>query len=187
MKNILEISIILFLMIGFNQLHAKDLVKPANQVGVYPITVTKDGYGLGLFYERKIGSNDKVSIVMPVRLLIKAYGSYDPSIKNTTPYRNYMEFAPAMKLYITNREKATTFSVGPSLYYSYLSSEGLRVLGSYPGTISRELFEYKIHSFGALGNIFLDIAVSNHFVMGLQTGFGVNYLNHVRNIFSEGV
>ena len=181
MKKIIHITSILLLILGFSQVQAKDPVRPANQIGVYPFTVTTDGLGLGVFYERDVGKSDKESFVMPVKFLIKSYDTYDQVIGGRSDFRNVIEFAPGMKFYPTNRNRAFTFALGPSLYYSYSAYEGYRHVENWSEPMVKEDFSKKIHSLGMLANVYLELAVVKQFIMGFQLGFGINYITREKD------
>lgn len=165
MKKIIHVTSILLLILGFSQVQAKDPVRPANQIGVYPFTVTTDGLGLGVFYERDVGNSDKASFVMPIRFLINSDEMYDiyPSTGNSTNFRNFIEFAPGMKFYPINRDRVLTFALGPSLYYSYGAYEGYRDVGDWSQPLEREYYDRQIHSLGILANAYLDVTVAKQF------------------------
>lgn len=189
MKKIVQLTTVLLLMMGLNEVQAKDPVRPANQIGIYPFTVTTDGLGLGVFYERDVGSSDKASFVMPVRFLINSYENYDiyPGTGSSTDFRNFIEFAPGMKFYPINRDRVLTFALGPSLYYSYGAYEGYRDVGDYSQPIVREYFDRQVHSLGILANAYLDVTIAKQFVMGLQMGLGINYLTLEKDKMRNGV
>lgn len=191
MKKLFNSLIALILFVSVGQAAAQNNDHKPNHVGIYPITVTNDGVGLGVFFERDIGTSRNATFILPVKFVIQSYdewyyGHQMPGY-DITRYKNFVEFAPGFKFYPGNRERVAVFAVGPSLYYSYGTYDFFKdVMNDPVAPLEREYFNRKSHSLGILGNGYLDITISKQFVMGVQLGLGVNYIKRDIDTYSDG-
>lgn len=146
-----------------------------NNIGVYPLTITGDGAGLGLYYEGALSKTGKTSVILPVKYLVERNNLYD---MNTGYYdkrfKNFFNFAPGMKFYPGRVDRVFSFAFGPSLLYSYGTFTDSYNDNVYPG--SYMLYNRTEHSLGFLANSYIHLTFSKQFVMGFDMGFGVKYL-----------
>src|SRR6218665_945528 len=88
-----------------------------NILRISPITAMDLGVGFGLSYEKILGKEQMVGVVLPVYLLLDGQNNYDPfgngySDNNST--KAYFYFNPGLKIYPFGQRRVT-YAVGPSL------------------------------------------------------------------------
>ncbi|NND95581.1 MAG: hypothetical protein HKN45_12020 [Flavobacteriales bacterium] len=125
--------------------------------------------GLGLAYERFV--NEKVSIYSPLSLGLS---------------NQMAQVGAGLKLYPTGHERSVTYSISPIFLFTTGKDEYYyyEPFDSYGGTSSDRIFQL-----GFLLINSLNITIEDDIYLGVDGGFGVNYLNEwedERNRFNDG-
>src|SRR5690554_5457934 len=134
-KNLIVILSLMFLtMNAFSQ---NDQKNTSNILRLSPITAMDVGVGLGLSYERLLGDDQMVGIIIPFSLILQ--NKYWDSRANSANYNSYFYFTPGIKIYPFGQRRVT-YAVGPSMLIAYGGGqEGL--YGNYGNAIyDKEVF-----------------------------------------------
>lgn len=175
MKKIKHLCTIAFLLLIVQNVFAQnnDNLK-YNNIGIYPFTVTGDGLGLGVYYERALNKSGKTTMILPVKYLVEKNNLYNPNNGlYDQRFKNFFNFAPGLKFYPGRIDRVFSFAFGPSLLYTYGTYTDSYYNDLQPGTY--ELFDTKEHSLGFLANSYIHLTFSKQFVMSFDMGFGVKY------------
>ncbi len=149
-----------------------------NIISLTPFTALDIGIGVGASYEKILGADQMVGIIIPVNVVFEPHENYyyggGSYYGNSTNYNNaYFYFTPGIKVYPFGQRKVT-YSVGPNLMIGAGSGKELR----YDNT-GQNSYEVTVDKFrlGMLINNYLNIQFSKSFNMSMQAGLGVRYID----------
>lgn len=150
-------------------------LKP-NTIGIMPFTATINGLGIGAYYERNLNPEGTVAFHFPIKINFDEFNNGNDHIM-----RPNVDFSPGIKFYPIRR-RVIEFAVGPSLFYTYGKADGIKAIYEPQG--SREVsYEAIQHNLGVLGTSYLNIILAKDFIMSVEWGVGLNYIN--KNIEKE--
>lgn len=144
-----------------------------NILSVTPFAAMDVGVGVGLSYEKILGADQSVGIVLPAYVLFDNFDD-DPYYG----YENsgsYFYFAPGLKIYPFGHRKAT-YSIGPNLFVGGGTSKKTITdwNGTNPYTYVQEMSRFRL---GILINNYITFQFTRSFNLGLQGGLGVRYID----------
>lgn len=146
-----------------------------NILSVSPFSVLDIGIGFGLSYEKIIGPEQNVGIILPVHLLFDVENNYDYGYAYANnEYNNaYFYFTPGLKIYPFGQRKVT-YAVGPNLMFGAGGGKEWRYNNS---TSATEQFDVTKIRVGMLVNNYLNVNFTKGFNMSVQAGLGVRYID----------
>lgn len=156
-----------------------------NTVKFSPINIYDVGIGIGLNYERLLDKEQKIGIELPFDLIFRPENTN--AVTNTNAY---MYFSPGFKFYPSGQRKVT-YALGANLVLGMgKRSENIPQV-SQNGTVYYITNETDNTRLGVLVNNHLNFNIGKHFVIGLNVGIGVLYLNkyssNINNNYNEGI
>ncbi len=147
-----------------------------NIVRFTPLMVYDVGVGLGLSYERHLDKEQRVSVVLPVDLIMIPEYNY-----NSSRSSNYFYFSPGFKFYPTG-QKRVTYALGANMILGFGNRYDQIQQVSQNGTIFMEQVEAKNTRLGVLVNNYLNFNIGKRFAIGLNGGLGVLYINKYEGV-----
>lgn len=177
-KKIAAITMMGMMTVGAAQAQSKE--RPAygtNILRLAPISVSDIGIGFGLSYEKIIGAEQKIGIILPLSMLLEDGNYYyDPMANYEGPrYKAYFNFQPGLKIYPFGQRKVT-YAVGPSLSFTY--GGGKEWENAWDPVISRQVDVTKTR-IGMLINNYVNFQITESFNLGLEAGLGMRYYDAV--------
>lgn len=157
----LTILLLLFSFISASSQEAPTPVYGKNQITVAPLSAygsdPLSDVGLGLAYERFV--NDKVALYMPLSLGLS---------------NELAQVGIGIKLYPAGHETSVSYSISPLFFFSTGKEEFyLYDPWDYYGGPTTE----RIYQLGFMLDNSLNITIDEDVYLGVEGGFGVNYLN----------
>ncbi|GEM_PF-289801 len=165
----------------------------SNFLRIAPLRVLDiGGVGFGLEYERLIGQNKMVGVILPFSVLLEEqYNSWN-SIDNNLRYNPYFYFCPGIKIYPFGQRKVT-YAVGPSLMMGYGKTDEWTWVSNDPWGNSGYYVEQDRTRFnlGMMVMNYVNFQVTKNFSLGIDAGLGVRYLSHQKignnRSYNEGI
>ena len=150
-----------------------NLHEDANVIRIAPLTAMDIGYGFGLSYERLLGTNKNVGLILPFSLLLeKGTGGVYGSRGNNT----YFYFTPGVKIYPFGQRKIT-YAVGPSLMFGYGKNPDHYGYIYQNGLTAEEDIQLKKFRMGLLVNNYISFQITKALSLGFEAGVGMRYLD----------
>jgi len=151
-----------------------------NIIRLAPITAMDIGVGFGLSYEKLVGKDKMIGIVLPVSLILE-------NTENSYPvygvdgsgghYNTYVYFTPGLKIYPFGQRRVT-YAVGPNLMLCAGGGRGtVSEIDNAGNTITSE-YTRNIFRFGMLINNYVNFQVTPNFNLGLEGGLGIRYIDN---------
>lgn len=140
----------------------------ANFVRFAPVSVLDIGIGVGLSYERLMGKDNIIGVILPFNVLFPI-DDYSSSGRTNGPY---LYFTPGVKIYPFGHRKVS-YSLGPNLMFGYGKGKAWVYTG---GPFSQEANVTKFR-FGMLVNNYLTINATENFNVGIEAGLGIRYVD----------
>jgi hypothetical protein len=147
-----------------------------NILSASPFSVLDIGIGFGLSYEKIIGTEQNVGIILPIHLLFDVENNsyYGYPYDNNNEYNNaYFYFTPGLKIYPFGQRRVT-YAVGPNLMIGAGGGKEWRY-NNY--TSATEQFDITKLRIGMLVNNYLNVNFTKGFNMSVQAGLGVRYID----------
>jgi len=157
-----------------------DLTYGRNIIGISPFKALDSGAGLGISYERLLGENQYIGLIVPVSFIFKENYRYH-SNGSSGEYFTNIYVSPGLKIYPFGQRKVT-YAVGPNVMLGFLKGiENQYVTG--PTAPFYNDVEVKNFRFGLLVNNYLNFQITSQFNLGLHGGLGMRYLDRERSSF----
>lgn len=136
-----------------------------NILRIAPLAIMHTGPGFGISYERLVGADKKVGIVLPVTMTFESqnYGMNDVGTNN------FFYFTPGVKVYVSNPRRVT-FAIGPNLMFGHGSGSRW----DWNGGFSQKV-DYTRTLVGILVNNYIGFNVTKSLTLGIEGGPGVVY------------
>jgi len=148
-----------------------------NIISASPFSALDIGVGFGLSYEKIVGPDQNVGIILPVHLLFDFesdnYGYYGYNYYGNNYGNAYFYFTPGVKVYPFGQRRVT-YAVGPNLMIGAGGGKEWRYSNS---TSATEEFDISKFRFGMLVNNYLNVNFTKGFNMSIQAGLGVRYID----------
>jgi len=149
-----------------------------NILRLHPITAMDIGVGFSISYERLLGAEQKIGLVLPVSMLVQSTGNngfftqaYDYNEKR---YNMYAYFTPGVKFYPFGHRKVT-YAVGPNLLLAYGGGNEWQYRMDNKGVEYLEDVKTTRVRLGVLVNNYVNFQISSKFNLGLEGGLGFRY------------
>lgn len=160
---------------------AKEQDQPAaygtNILRLAPLTAMDVGVGFGLSYEKLVGRDKMVGIIIPVSLILEnsdIFYNYNSGAGNN--YNTYYYFTPGIKIYPFGQRRVT-YSIGPSLMLGFGSGHGsISDWDSFGNAVYSD-YTKKVFRLGMLINNYLNFQITPGFNLGLEGALGIRYLD----------
>lgn len=151
-----------------------------NILTISPIHMTNtSATGFGISYERMIGTNNLLSLYLPVCLSFRDEGNnnnYAPISNNSNGRSTMLWVMPGLKFYPTGSNGIVRFGVGPSLTFATGTREIINtVYNPQTNTSTSTSNNLNVFVMGVLINNSLNIQATEHFRIGLELGLGIPY------------
>jgi len=158
--------------------HSSDLDYGRNIISVSPFKALDSGAGLGLSYERLIGENQYVGLVLPVTFIFREDYRYNGSGSSSDYFTN-VYVSPGLKIYPFGQRKVT-YAVGPNVMLGFLKKNDSQYVPSPNG--GGYYYNAKVNNFrlGLLINNYLNFQITSRINLGLNGGLGMRYLDRTR-------
>lgn len=146
-----------------------------NIITISPFKALDSGPGLGFSYERTLGENQNIGIILPVSFIFHDFNGYNPTIGSNTNYLTNFYFSPGVKIYPFGQRKVT-YAVGPNImtgfvkdnYSEYIYTSG----GGY--NVTRENNRFRM---GLMVNNYLNFQITSNINLGINGGLGTRYID----------
>lgn len=151
----------------------------SNLITAAPISVSEQGVGFGIGYERSLDERGIFNFYLPVSYSFQGRDDYYRShMRMTNP--EYMFHAyPGFKIYPAGAFGKIRYAVGPSVVIGFGSQYEENYLYSYPdpwtGVYKPNYVDRMV--LGAMVNNSLNIHPTERLYLGIEMGLGVTYLN----------
>lgn len=182
MNSLKKLILILFslLLLDLPSNAQVDETEAINTIGIYPIGVERFGFGAGAFYERSLNAKQDIAFHLPVTLnfLYKRHFEYRFASDRSLPQ---IQIAPGIKFYMYKNERME-FAMGPSLFYNFIWANELPMVekGLNINDDARvSLFDLRVHELGLYGNGYMNVILSESFLVGAELGLGMHYYKDV--------
>jgi hypothetical protein len=146
-----------------------------NILSITPFSLLDIGVGFGASYEKILGEDKNIGIVLPVNLIFEFNDNYyNGYYTNNGSYNNtYFYFTPGIKIYPFGQRRVT-YAIGPNLMLGAGGGKEMR----YNEQIGYDE-EYNVSKIrvGMLLNNYLTVQFSRSFNLALQAGLGVRYID----------
>ncbi len=137
-----------------------------NIIRISPITALDMGAGLGMGYEKILGKDRSISIILP------AYFLFDTDSYNNSYKDNYIYFTPGLKVYPFGQRKVT-YALGPNLMLGY----GKESFSDYNYNTNQYDNTKITHlRMGVIVNNYVNFNITPVLNLGLELGLGVCYI-----------
>lgn len=157
----------------------------SNVLRVAPISAMDLGVGFGISYERILGPEQKVGVILPLYLVLEDKQIFDPTgTRNGAQYNSYFFFNPGVKIYPFGQRKVT-YAVGPSLMFAH--GGGKEWQTDYEPVINTPIYkevDIRKTRIGMLVNNYVNFQITRDFNLGLEAGLGMLYYDRERREFS---
>lgn len=148
-----------------------------NILRLSPISALDIGVGFGASYEKIIGAEQMIGVVLPVYLMLENKSNYNPwpgqYNGNDAEYNAYFYFTPGVKIYPFGQRKVT-YAVGPNLVFGYGGGKEMRYDNMYSYSELVTITKLRI---GMLVNNYVNFQITPSFNLGLEAGLGVRYID----------
>lgn len=158
-----------------------DLDYGRNIISVSPFKALDSGAGLGLSYERLIGQNQYVGLVLPVALIFRENYRYNGS-RSTSDYFTNVYVSPGLKIYPFGQRKVT-YAIGPNVMLGFLKKVNNQYVPYPNGGGYYSDAEVNNFRLGLLINNYLNFQITSRINLGLNGGLGMRYLDRTRTSF----
>jgi hypothetical protein len=159
-----------------------------NILTISPFKALDSGPGLGFSYERLVGENQYVGIILPVAFIFKEYSVYSSSIDLSNHYYTNLYMSPGVKIYPFGQRKVT-YAVGPNIMLGFNKDRDSR----YVPTGTTGYYDYEERNSFRLGliiNNYLNFQITSKINLGLNGGLGMRYLDRASsssNYYNDGM
>ena len=147
-----------------------------NIISISPLSALDIGIGVGASYEKILGADQNIGIVIPVHLMFEQNNDYYYNGYygyNSNHYNSYFYFTPGIKIYPFGQRKVT-YAVGPNLM---MGAGGGKQWATDNNGNNYQVTTNKFR-FGMLVNNYVNFQFSKSFNMNIQAGLGVRYIDH---------
>lgn len=147
-----------------------------NIVTISPFKAVDSGPGLGFSYERIIGANEYIGLILPVSFIFKEYYNYSSSYNNDQQYFTNVYLTPGVKIYPFGQRKVT-YAVGPNVMLGFN-----KTLNGYYDYNMNQSYYNRVNSFrlGLLINNYLNFQITPLINFGVSAGLGMRYIDRVK-------
>lgn len=146
-----------------------------NILTISPFKALDSGPGLGFSYERLIGENQYVGIILPVAFIFQEYNVYSSSIDLSNHYYTNFYVSPGLKIYPFGQRKVT-YAVGPNVMLGFNKDRDSQYVptgtSGYYNSTERNSFRL-----GLIINNYLNFQITPRINLGLNGGLGMRYLD----------
>ena len=161
-----------------NLLFAKGEGSLKNVIGINTLETTNNHIGIGVYYERFVAKNGKLSVVLPLSI-----GWEMGTIAKTTGAlslepRTALFINPGIKFYPMGNSKFFTYSVGLSGFAH--GGESTQIYGQVEVPSNGKGYDYHFQVAGILLNNYLNFKISKSLSFGLEVGFGPTFINNYK-------
>lgn len=151
----------------------------SNIVRLAPMTAMDVGVGFGAGYERLLGEEQRMSIVLPVSVLFEdKSGNNGGTQYEDSRYYAYVYFTPGLKVYPFGQRKVT-YALGPNLMIGHGGGSEWQSRTDAYGIIHLDAVQTKRWRLGLLMTNYVNFQFSRHFNLGIEGGLGIRYLDKV--------
>lgn len=145
-----------------------------NIITLSPFKAIDSGPGIGISYERLVGENQYVGLILPVAFIFHEYNynNSGPDFSNT--YLTNVYVSPGMKIYPFGQRKVT-YAVGPNLMLGFVKDRNSQFVSTGSGyytTVEKSSFRL-----GLIVNNYLNFQINQKINLGLHGGLGMRYLD----------
>ncbi|WP_159470579.1 hypothetical protein [Dyadobacter sp. 3J3] len=175
---------------------ASEIKRPSNSqsgeniILLSPFKALDSGPGLGISYERLLGENQYVGVVVPVSFMFNSeyyYNTYSGS--NQKHYTNFY-VSPGVKFYPFGQRKVT-YAVGPNVMIGFTKKLNSQyIYDNNGGQSTIILTPVKSFRLGLIVNNYLNFQITSRINLGINGGLGVRYFDkqQTSNInYSDGM
>lgn len=144
---------------------------------IAPLTALDIGVGFGLSYEKLLGKDKMVGVIIPLSLILENNDNYyynDPGSSNN--YNTYYYFTPGVKIYPFGQRRVT-YAIGPSLMLGFGKGEGIISDWDTFGNTVNTSYTKKVFRLGMLINNYVNFQITPGFNLGLEGGIGIRYID----------
>jgi hypothetical protein len=148
-----------------------------NVIMISPFKALDSGPGLGVSYERIVGENGYVGIIVPLSLMFKERYYYNQSTGSGNKYYSNFYISPGVKLYPFGQRKVT-YAVGPNLMLGFTKNINTQYIydtsGGQPNIILTPVNHFRL---GLIVNNYLNFQITSKVNLGINGGLGIRYLD----------
>ena len=174
MKNILAVSVLISGLASYSVAAQEATPNTGrNVLSVSPVQMSeRTPTGIGMQYERFIGSNDRISLCLPLAYSFGHSDPCDPTIRARVFYAY-----PGVKFYPFGTQHMISYAVGPSLAFGKGTTncdctEPVQNIGDEKPKTCKPVTEM-----GALINNSISLQATAHVYVSGEIGIGATYLN----------
>lgn len=143
------------------------------------------GVGIGAEYERLVGENKMIGIVLPFSVLFEETSlNWNPNNSGDDLHYNvYYYFCPGIKIYPFGQRKVT-YAVGPSLMAGWGSGKEWQWINTDPmgNGYYTEVDKDKL-SLGMIVMNYVNFQITKGFSLGIDAGLGIRYYDREKTDF----
>jgi len=137
-----------------------------------PFKAIDSGPGLGVSYERLVGENQYLGIILPLSLIFKESYNYNSSGGSENNYLTNFYISPGVKIYPFGQRKVT-YAVGPNLMLGFLKDRNSIYMSS--GYVQyQDVDRFRL---GVIINNYLNFQITPLINVGISGGLGMRYLD----------
>ena len=155
-----------------------------NILRLAPISAMDLGVGFGMSYERLLGKNKKIGIILPAHIILENKSNSD-NLYDTEErsFNTYLYLTPGIKFYPSGHNKVT-YAIGPSLMLGISNNRTEQTTGNNYLSQTVQTVKYRRIRMGVIMNNYVTINISPCFDLGLEGGLG--FCHYDKESFSSG-
>lgn len=148
----------------------------SNIIRLSPLTALDVGIGFGLSYEKILGKEQVIGIVLPAFLILENKEVYNTPVYpgySETRFNLYAYFTPGIKIYPFGQRKVT-YAIGPNLLLAYGGGNDWQSRTDSFITYLEDVKTTRIR-LGMLINNYINFQITPRFNLGVEGGLGILY------------
>lgn len=161
-------------LLGQHKSNAQPSLK--NVVGVNALQSAYSAIGLGLYYERFVTPNAKLSLTLPVSVGWISENGYRPPMQYSESLPVYL-VNPGVKIYPFGSKKFFSYAVGPSVFAHIGRTDYIFGNVTQPHYNKDEVLLFDYVTAGVCLNNYINFKVTRSWSFGLELGLGPSFYN----------
>jgi hypothetical protein len=147
-----------------------------NIIMISPFKALDSGPGLGVSYERIVGENQYVGVIVPISIMFSERYLYNSTSGSQNKYFTNFYISPGVKFYPFGQRKIT-YAVGPNAMLGF--ARDIKTQYIYDGNGGQTVIDTPTKNFrlGLLVNNYLNFQITSKINLGINGGLGVRYLD----------
>lgn len=183
MKKIIQfnLSVCLIVFYSFSANARTGISKPIsdNMIGINPLQIVNNHIGIGVYYERNLVSNGKLSATLPIQYGMEMIDNYNRFNNEISKTRTALFINPGLKYYPFGIKRFFTYALGMSLFTHFGNVSSVYYNDqNYMAYYSKEGIQFV--AAGTLVNNYLNFKINRVVSFGLELGLGITYLNNYK-------